>query len=98
MIGYAYGASASIMNIGVTIGPIITSLIISDGKDPDKYQCLNILLLGFAFIGFLSTYWLWKTDRRRYKGILQSPWIMVIREAFSPNKKRPKYQQRLKNN
>ena len=86
MIGYAYGASISIHNVGVAVGPLISSVIIDSQESSEKYEALNIFLLWISCAGLVSTYGLWRSDRVKYKGILQRPWLKVIKTPLRGNK------------
>ena len=62
--------------VGVAIGPLLTSAFRTD----DEYIIMEIMLIIFAFLGFLTSLYLWKVDKKIYRSILQNPWIKVIKE------------------
>ena len=71
IIGSAYGLSSSLINIGLSLGPIIIGLLTQPNQNEIAYISVNIFLACFSGIGVILSVVLYFLDKYRLNSLLQ---------------------------
>ena len=73
LLGTAYGLCSSLMNIGLSIGPIMVGALTYPHRNENAYIWVNVSLGGFWALGVLCSFGLLIFNKTRLNGILQKP-------------------------
>ena len=84
IIGSAYGLCSSLMNVGLSIGPIIVGVLTHPDEKENAYHNVNIVMAWLCGIGVLCSIGLLILNKIWLGGLLQKPAAQLKEEIHSP--------------